>query len=149
MAFDGLVTKCICNELNCLINGKINKIFEPNNNEIILGIYSGGKNYALDICIDSSNYRINLTTHSKPNPQNVLGFCMVLRKHLNNGTIKKIYTNGLERIVFIEIECRNELNDTICKTLVIELMGKDNALQLIKSIQLLNLSIKQLREKKG
>lgn len=146
MAFDGLVTKCICNELNCLINGKINKIFEPNNNEIILGIYSGGKNYALDICIDSSNYRINLTTHSKPNPQNVLGFCMVLRKHLNNGTIRKIYTNGLERIVFIEIECRNELNDTICKTLVIELMGKHSNVILLNEKHIIIDSLRHLNK---
>ena len=46
MAFDGIVTKAVVSELNtCLINGKINKIFEPNKNEILLGVYSSGKNY--------------------------------------------------------------------------------------------------------
>lgn len=134
MAFDGIVTKAVVSELNtCLINGKINKIFEPNKNEILLGIYSGGKNYCLNISIDSVNYRIHLTTNSKPNPQNVLNFCMVLRKHLTGGTIKRIYSNGLERIVFIDIDVYNELNDLITKTLVVELMGKHSNIILLNS----------------
>lgn len=134
MAFDGIVTKAVVSELNtCLINGKINKIFEPNKNEILLGIYSGGKNYCLNVSIDSVNYRLNLTTSSKPNPQNVLNFCMVLRKHLTGGTIKRIYSNGLERIVFIDIDVYNELNDLITKTLVVELMGKHSNIILLNS----------------
>ena len=134
MAFDGIVTKAVVSELNtCLINGKINKIFEPNKNEILLGIYSGGKNYCLNISIDSVNYRINLTTNSKPNPQNVLNFCMVLRKHLTGGTIRRIYSTGLERIVFIDVDVYNELNDLITKTLVVELMGKHSNIILLNS----------------
>ena len=134
MAFDGIVTKAVVSELNtCLINGKINKIFEPNKNEILLGVYSSGKNYCLNVSIDSVNYRINLTTNSKPNPQNVLNFCMVLRKHLTGGTIKRIYSNGLERIVFIDIDVYNELNDLITKTLVVELMGKHSNVILLNS----------------
>lgn len=134
MAFDGIVTKAVVSELNtCLINGKINKIFEPNKNEILLGVYSGGKNYCLNISIDSVNYRINLTTSSKPNPQNVLNFCMVLRKHLTGGTIKRIYSNGLERIVFVDVDVYNELNDLITKTLIVELMGKHSNVILLNS----------------
>ncbi len=134
MAFDGIVTKAVVSELNtCLINGRINKIFEPNKNEILLGVYSSGKNYCLNVSIDSVNYRINLTTNSKPNPQNVLNFCMVLRKHLTGGTIKRIYSNGLERIVFIDIDVYNELNDLITKTLVVELMGKHSNIILLNS----------------
>ena len=134
MAFDGIVTKAVVSELNtCLINGKINKIFEPSKNEILLGVYSSGKNYCLNVSIDSVNYRINLTTNSKPNPQNVLNFCMVLRKHLTGGTIKRIYSNGLERIVFIDIDVYNELNDLITKTLVVELMGKHSNVILLNS----------------
>lgn len=134
MAFDGIVTRAIVCELNsCLINGKINKIFEPNKNEILLGIYSCGKNYALNICINPVNYRISLTTHTKPNPQNAYNFCMVLRKHLTGGTIKNIYMNGLERIVYIDIDCYNDFNDLVTKTLVIELMGKHSNVILLNS----------------
>ena len=65
MAFDGITAKKVIDELNtCLISGKINKIYEPNKNEVILGIYNNGKNYALNVNI-SSNYRIHLTTNSE------------------------------------------------------------------------------------
>ena len=110
MAFDGFITKKIINELTTfIINGKINKIYQPNKNEIILGIYNNGNNYALNCCINSDTYRINLTTHSKPNPINAPGFCMLLRKHLIGAKIKKIYNDGLERIITIELDCYNEL----------------------------------------
>lgn len=134
MAFDGLLTNKIVSELNtCLIGGKINKIYEPNKNEILLGIYSGGTNYALNITISSDTYRINLTTHSKPNPQNAPGFCMLLRKHLIGAKITNIYTKGLERIVYIDLEAYNELNDLIHKKLIIELMGKHSNVILTNS----------------
>ena len=112
MAFDGIVLKQITCELNsCLIGGKINKVFEPSINEIVLGIYSGGKNYALLCNISSNSYRLHLTTTSKPNPLNAPNFCMLLRKHLVGARIKSISTLGLERIVTINIEGYNELND--------------------------------------
>lgn len=134
MAFDGIITRAVVSELNgCLLNGRINKIFEPNKNEILLGIYSCGKNYALNICINPVNYRVHLTTHSKSNPQNVFNFCMVLRKHLTGGTIKKIYMNGLERIIYIDVDCYNDFNDLVSKTIVIELMGKHSNVILLNS----------------
>ena len=125
MAFDGITTKKIVSELNCaLLDGKINKIYEPNKNEVILGVYAKGINYALNLSISSDAYRINLTTHQKTNPLNAPGFCMLLRKHLTGAKIKRIYTLGLERIVYIDFECLDELNDLVNKKLIIELMGK-------------------------
>ncbi len=132
MAFDGIVTKCIVNELNSsILDGKINKVFEPNKNEIILGVYSGGKNYALNICIDSSNCRINLTTHSKPNPQNALTYNMLLRKHIIGYKIKNISSIDLERIIILDLEGYNEFNDLTKKQLIIELMGKHSNIILL------------------
>lgn len=124
MAFDGIVTKSIVNELTPLISGKIDKIHEPDKNTVILGIYSQGKNYSLNICIDARNCRINLTTHSRINPLVAPNFCMLLRKHLIGGRISKISMLGLERVVNIEIDTINEFNEIETKTLVIELMGK-------------------------
>ena len=68
MAFDGIVTKSIISELQNIVGSKIDKIYEPDRNTIILGLYLQGKNYALNICIDAHNCRVNLTTHSKINP---------------------------------------------------------------------------------
>lgn len=145
MAFDGIVTKSIVNELNqFIVGGKINKIFEPNKNEIILGIYNNGKNYALNCTISVDNYRINLTTKSKPNPLNAPNFCMLLRKHLIGGRIKKISMHGLERIVIVELECYNELNDLIVKKLVIELMGKHSNIILLNDKNIIIDSLRHL-----
>lgn len=83
MAFDGIVTRQIVKELDMFLkDGKINKVFEPNKNEILLGIYANKKNVCLLINIDAANYRMHLTTTSKPNPLNAPNFCMLLRKHL-------------------------------------------------------------------
>ncbi len=133
MAFDGIVTKSIINELQYLIGSKIDKIYEPNKNTIILGLYHQGKNFALNICIDAHNCRINLTTHPKPNPLVAPNFCMLLRKHLLGGKISNISMTGLERVVRIDIETINEFNEIELKTLIIELMGKHSNIILINN----------------
>lgn len=124
MAFDGIVTKAIVTELQELVGSKIDKVHEPDRNTIVLGLYSQGKNYALNICIDAHNCRLNLTTHNKLNPLVAPNFCMLLRKHLIGGKISGISMQGLERIVNIEIETINEFNEIENKTLILELMGK-------------------------
>lgn len=131
MAFDGIVTKSIVNELTPLIGGKIDKIHEPDRNTIVLGIYSQGKNYALNICIDAHNCRINLTTHSRINPLVAPNFCMLLRKHLIGGRITNISMIGLERLINIEVETINEFNEIEIKTLIFELMGKHSNIILL------------------
>ena len=131
MAFDGIVTKSIISELQCLINSKIDKIYEPDSNTVILSLYLPGNHYALNVCIHPQNYRINITNHSKINPLNAPNFCMLLRKHLIGGRISKILMHGLERIVHIEIETLNEFKEIEIKTLIIELMGKHSNIILL------------------
>ena len=132
MAFDGIVTQAITHELkNNLIGGKIDKIHQPDKNTILLGIYSNSIHYALNICIDAHNCRINLTTNSKENPLVAPNFCMLLRKHLIGGKISTIEMYGLERLVKINIETINEFNEIEIKSLIIELMGKHSNIILI------------------
>ena len=124
MAFDGIVTKMIASELQNLSGARIDKIFQPNKNNVLIGCYLNKINYLINICIDSSSYRIHLTTHSKPNPTVAPNFCMVLRKHLLGLHIKNVVTNNLERVIVIEFEGFDELDDIVSKKLIIELMGK-------------------------
>lgn len=134
MAFDGITMHAVIAELKSnLIGSKINKVFQPSKNEIILGLYNNGKNYALNINISSNNYRMHLTTNSKPNPYVAPNFCMLLRKHLIGFRIKEFVTYGLERIVEIVLEGYNELNDIVTKKLIIELMGKHSNIILTNS----------------
>ena len=133
MAYDGIVLKKVVDELQKLQNGKVNRIYEPNKNELLISVYANGNLYALNIDISADNYRINLTTNEKSNPFVAPNFCMLLRKYLINSRINRIYTNGLERICFIEFECFNEMNDKIYRTLTIELMGKYSNVILVNS----------------
>ena len=124
MAFDGIVTKAIASELQELSGARIDKIFQPNKNNILIGCYLNKTNFLININIDSSNYRIHLTTHPKSNPQVAPNFCMVLRKHLLGLHIKNIITNNLERVITIEFEGFDEVDDILNKKLIVELMGK-------------------------
>lgn len=134
MAYDGLVNYCVVKELKeNIINGKIDKIYEPNYEEILLGIYCNGTKYALDLSTNSKYYRANLTTNAKPNPTFAPNFCMTLRKYLLGTHITNIYTKNLERIIFIEFEGYNKIKDPSSKKLIIELMGKYSNIILVNN----------------
>lgn len=131
MAFDGFITKSIIAELNkSIIGAKVNKVFEPTKNEIVLNLYNNGKNYSLNLCANPESCRICLTSYSKPNPQNPLNFCMLLRKYLIGGKIVKISNYDLERTVEIQFECYNELNDLVIRKLFIEIMSRQSNIVL-------------------
>ena len=127
MAFDGFITKSIIAELNkTIIGAKVNKVYEPNKNEVILSLYNQGNNYSLNLCANPELCRICLTNYSKPNPQNAYNFCMLLRKYLVGGKITKISNYDLERTVEICFECYNELNDLVIRKLFIEIMSRQS-----------------------
>lgn len=150
MAYDGLVNYSIVKELNkTIINGKIDKIFEPNFDEIILGIYSNGTKYALNLVTNSRYYRANLTTNAKPNPNQAPNFCMTLRKHLLGTHISKIYTNNLERIIFIKLEGYNKSKDFSTKKLIVELMGKHSNIILVNDEDMIIDSLKHFSLSSG
>ena len=119
MAFDGLITHTIVSELTNIIGYKIDKIYEPDKNTIIFGLYGRQKNLALLSCISANNYRFHLTTHTQPNPLTAPNFCMLLRKHLIGLKIKNIYTIDLERIIFIELENNENTNKIIYKKIIL------------------------------
>ena len=123
MAFDGITLKNIIFELNELINGKVDSIYEPTENSLLIKIYNK-KLYCLNIDTSATNYRIHMTTHLKKNPKTAPNFCMLLRKHLIGSRVLKIYMDDLERICYIDFECFDNKHNINTKTLVIELMGK-------------------------
>lgn len=131
MAFDGIVTKKIVDELQNIQDYKIDKIYQPDKNTVILGLYGNYTNVSILACISSNNYRIHLTTNLVKNPTIAPNFCMLLRKHILGYKIKAIYTKSLERIVFIELENLENPDKPIYKTLVIELMGKHSNIILL------------------
>lgn len=124
MAFDGLILKCVVNELQSINGYKIDKVYEPDKNTIIIGLHGFSNNINLLCCISSNNYRIHITNHNQQNPFVAPNFCMLLRKYLIGLSVKKIYSVDLERIVFIECENNDNENKLIKRKLIVELMGK-------------------------
>lgn len=131
MSFDGIFTKAVVDEIYpLLLNGKINKINQPDKNEINIQIYNK-ENYKLLMSCANNLSRIHLSEKNKKNPITAYNFCMLLRKHLVGGTIKNIYQHKMDRVVCFEIENLNELKELSKKLLIIEIMGKHSNIILV------------------
>ncbi|WP_394920354.1 NFACT family protein [uncultured Robinsoniella sp.] len=154
MALDGIVIANMVRELNDTIcGGKINKIAQPENDELMLTIKNQKTQYRLLISAGASLPLIYLTQVNKPSPMTAPNFCMLLRKHIGSGKILRIYQPGLERIINFEIEHLNELGDVCRKTLVVEIMGKHSNIifcsedgMIIDSIKHVSLQMSSVRE---
>lgn len=133
MALDGIFMHSIVEELKkYLLNGRIDKVNQPEKDEIILSIKNERKNYKLLISASSVYPKIHLTKISKVNPMQPPMFCMVLRKHINTGKIINIRQLDTDRVVFIDFEASDELGFNSIYTLVVEIMGRHSNITLVR-----------------
>lgn len=129
MALDGIVISNIVHELNeTILNGRISKIAQPEADELLLTIKGQRGQQRLLLSAGASLPLIYLTSVNKPSPMTAPNFCMLLRKHIANGRITRIWQPGLERIIHFEVEHYNEMGDLCRKDLILELMGKHSNL---------------------
>lgn len=133
MALDGAFLYAVKQELNVLIGGRIDKIYQPSREEIIISIRTRQGGFKLLVSASASSARIHITQMSVDNPMTPPMFCMLLRKHLGGGKLSAIRQDGLERILFLDFECINELGDIVTVTLACEIMGKYSNLIVINS----------------
>lgn len=132
MPFDGIVTRAVTEELRAkLERGKINKIYQPSETEVVLTVRSQSVNHSLLFSVHPTYARFHITNDSYTNPKEPPMFCMVLRKHLAGSIIERIEQKGMERIVTFTIRTRNEIGDISYKQLIMELMGKHSNLILV------------------
>ncbi len=132
MAYDGLVMRGVTQECNRLLaGGRVDKVTQPNKNEILLHIRSQGKNYKLLLSALAQEARVHLTSTAAPNPDHPPVFCMVLRKHLEGGRVLSFEQQGLDRILHINIQSLDEFGDLKEKRLIAEIMGKHSNLILV------------------
>ncbi len=134
MPFDGIVTKCIVDELNTLLaGGRVEKVFQPEADEIVLLVRSKSQNYRLVASANANYPRLHITALQKENPQTPPVFCMLMRKHLSGGKLLDINFHDYERVISINIESVNELGDLSVKQVVVEIMGKHSNIILLNS----------------
>lgn len=132
MSFDGFVTRAVVKELReTLSNGRINKVYQPFETDLLLSIRANRKNVQLYISTSANFSRIHLTNERYPNPIQPPMFCMLVRKHIEGSIVKNIKQIELDRIIHIELQARDELGDLISKTLIVEIMGRHSNLILL------------------
>lgn len=126
MALDSIAVSALKHELeNLLVGARIDKVHQPEKDELTVSVRTFTDNYKLVICASPSNARIHFTDRFKDNPKTAPMFCMLLRKHIQGGKITEIRQPDFERIIEFVIQTRNELGDIVFKRLIVELTGRN------------------------
>jgi predicted ribosome quality control (RQC) complex YloA/Tae2 family protein len=131
MAFDGLVVRAIVHELQPYVGGRLHKIHQPNDHDLVFTIRARGVTSRLLLSANPTYPRFHLTERSYTNPLEAPMFCMLLRKYCENGVVESIEQLGMERIVHIAVRQRDELGDLRVKRIVFELMGRHSNIILM------------------
>ena len=135
MALDGLVIHSIVDELHKkLLGGKIDKVYQPENDEVVLHIRNNKENFKLVLSCSASNPRVYLVSdYKKENPINAPMFCMLFRKYIQGGNIVNVSQVDFERIIKISVESFDELKEKTTKDIIIEIMGRHSNIILTHS----------------
>ncbi len=125
MPLDGTVVSGLVSEIiEAAVGGRIDKIYQPEADEIIINLRSKGSNLKLLLSANPAAPKIHFTKNALENPIKAPMFCMVLRKHLTGGKLIGVTQPSFERIVVLHIEAMSELGDLQEKKCIIEIMGK-------------------------
>ena len=156
MALDGLVIHSIVNELSSkILGGKIDKVYQPEDDEILLQIRNNKENFKLVLSASSSNPRVYFANnYKKENPITAPMFCMLFRKYIQNGIIVDISQIEFERIIKITVESFDELKEKTKKDIYIEIMGRHSNIilthsldnKIIDSIKRIPFSVSRVRQ---
>ena len=125
MALDAATLALTAAELKRdLIDARIDKIFQPTRDEVLLTLRSRKQSFRLLLSARSGSARVCVTGENYENPDSPPSYCMLLRKHLVGGRLTDIRTLPGERIVFFDFICTNEMGDLVENTMAAELMGR-------------------------
>ena len=117
MPMDGVMLGCLQRELaQQLIGGRVDKVTQPERDELNILIRSLGENKLLLLSASANNARVHLTASRKNNPMEPPTFCMLLRKHLQGGRVSDVRQFGGGRILEIDVESLDDLGDMTVKT---------------------------------
>lgn len=141
--------KYVREELSELVGSRIEKIFQPSREEVVITFRKpnssdrGAKRVIFSA--NGSSARVNLTEAALENPPSPPMFCMLLRKHLGSGRLLGIRQDGLERILYFDFECVNEIGDIVTNTLTAEIMGRFSNIILVRGGRVID-SVKRVTD---
>lgn len=124
MAMDGLNLFASGREMARLVGGKIDKIHQPEKDELMMMVRSGGENHRLLLCANPAHARAQLTDSKRTNPLEAPAFCMLLRRRIAGGRILAVEQPHMDRVLEITIEAQNDWGDLVPYKLIAEIMGK-------------------------
>lgn len=132
MALDGAFLACLRRELiAALPDARVDKIYQPEREELIIALRYRGGAERLYLSAHAAAPRIHFTKETPENPAQPPMFCMLLRKRLTGGRLTAIRQEGLERALYLDFDCINELGDPVRLTLAVEMMGRHSNIILI------------------
>src|SRR5690554_2136003 len=132
MALDGLVIAALAHEFRSIkAYNRIEKIYQPEADEIIIHLRIQGSNIKLLLSANNSYPKVHFTNLNKENPSTPPNFCMLLRKYIQGGKIIDIQQPEFERIIKFKIESLDELNLVKSRELIIEMMGRHSNIILV------------------
>ncbi len=153
MAFDAGMLACMIHEIRTVaLGGRIEKVMQPERDEIILQLRSteGGKRLLINA---GAAPRIGFTDTPRENPAQAPMFCMLLRKHLTGGRLSNVRQEGFERVVTLEFDTRDEMGFACTRRLIAEVMGKysnlifaDGEGKIIAALKTVDFTTSQLRQ---
>ena len=154
MALDGLVVHSLADELhNKLVGGKVDRIHQPENDELVVYVRNNKENFKLVLSSSASNPRVYLANnYKKENPIKAPMFCMLFRKYIQGGIITNICQVNFERIIKITVESFDELKEKTAKDIYIEIMGRHSNIiltqhdKIIDSIKRIPPSVSRVRQ---
>lgn len=132
MALDGAYLSCLRQELaERLLDARIDKIHQPAKEELVMSLRHRGGAEKLYLSARANSPRVHFTTVALENPASPPMFCMLLRKRLTGGRLIAVRQPGLERALYFDWDCVNELGDLVRLTLAVEIMGRHSNIILI------------------
>ncbi len=146
MSLDGAFLHIVKTELEPLIGSRVDKVYQPSREEFVISLRTfrdGAKKLILSA--NSVSARVNITEASFENPQQPPMLCMLMRKHLCGGRLTAIRQDGLERILYFDFECTNEIGDVVTNTLIAEIMGRHSNLILVRDGRVID-SVKRVTD---
>lgn len=146
MSLDGAFLHIVKNELMPLIGSRVDKVYQPSREELVISLRTlrdGAKKLILSA--NSVSARVNITSAAFENPAQPPMLCMLMRKHLGSGRLTDIRQDGLERILYLDFECTNEIGDIVTNTLIAEIMGRHSNIILVRDGRVID-SVKRVTD---